>query len=148
MACSEPGFVRIGFAKRLSLEVPDYLELASGMHPEHSLQMSNVYDGVYLLARFDTLKEGEHDLEAYYLNTFQQVLPGVPVPYPDTIRVDGHLGLHVQTEGSFANRNLIYDLSLIQTQQYLYQILLWTEKKEAEDYLMDFERIRTSFQEL
>lgn len=148
VGCGEVAYESIIVDQQFSLEIPDYLERQESMNSDAPLQRANVYESTYLIGRYDTLPEGELDLEAYYLNTFQQILPGVPVPYPDTIQIDGKLALHVQTRGSFSNRTLIYDLTLIQSENFLYQILSWTEEKEAPKYLDDMERIWRSFREL
>ena len=145
--CTKVSFERVIVDERFSLEVPSYLEIQEDMHKEAPLQRGNVYEGTYLIGRYDTLPAGEKDLEAYYLNTFQQILPGVPVPYPDSVQVDGKLALHVQAAGSYSNRTLIYDLTLIQGDVFLYQILSWTEEKEAAKRLNDMRYIWQSFVE-
>ncbi|MFK7926283.1 MAG: hypothetical protein AB8H47_30325 [Bacteroidia bacterium] len=148
IGCSEIAYESIIVNQHFSLEIPDYLELQENMHADAPLQRGNVYESTYLIGRYDSLPAGVIDLEAYYLNTFQQILPGAPVPYPDTIQVDGKLALHIQTAGSHSNRALIYDLTLIQGESFLYQILSWTEEKEAPKYLDDMEKIWKSFREL
>ncbi|MEL7534262.1 MAG: hypothetical protein AAFN10_23355 [Bacteroidota bacterium] len=145
--CSQVTYERVIVDERFSLEVPSYLEIQEDMHEDAPLQRGNVYESTYLVGRYDSLPEGETDLEAYYLNTFQQILPGIPVPYPDSIQVDGKLALHVQAAGSYSNRTLIYDLTLIQGETFLYQVLSWTEEKEAAKHLNDMRRIWQSFSE-
>ncbi|MEM6347166.1 MAG: hypothetical protein AAF927_24970 [Bacteroidota bacterium] len=147
-SCSQVTYERVIIDQRFSVEVPHYMEPQDNMHQDAPLQRGNVYESTYLIGRYDSLPEGETDLEAYYLNTFQQILPGVPVPYPDSIKIDDKLALHVQAAGSYSNRTLIYDLTLIQGETFLYQILSWTEQKAAADHLNDMRRIWQSFAEL
>jgi hypothetical protein len=154
-ACQATTYERQEFAGIFKLNLPSYLSPIEGMHPDAVVQMGNPYRHIYLLVRYDSLPAsslGESEtvpsLEDYYIETFQRLLPGEPVPYYDSLQVGGLNGLRVRVDSHHEGTDVTYDLSLLQGEQLLYQILSWTETDEMEQFEADQNTIVESFQEL
>ena len=153
-ACQSTTYERKEFGETFKLNLPSYLSPIENMHTDAVVQMGNPYRHTYLLVRYDSLaafsqadQEKALSLEDYYIETFQKLLPGEPVPYYDSLQVGGLNGLRVRVDSHHEGTAVTYDLSLIQGESLLYQILSWTETDEVEQFEADQNKIVESFQE-
>lgn len=151
-ACQSETYQWINVGEQFRIEVPSYLIEEANMHPDAALQMGDPYRSSYLLVRYDSLPGaspvGPQTLEDFYISTFKRLLPGVPVPYPDSLNLGGLVAMRIRTDAHHEGTKVVYDLTLVQSPYFLYQILSWTEKDRAAAYEADQTRMVESFEEL
>lgn len=157
-SCStKPVFHEVTINGQYSVQLPEYLQPCSDIHPDASLQYQNTESEIYALV-IDEKKEAmenydlDYDIETYYkaiaLQPFSEKIKDGKISPPGVQTINGHKALVADITGKIDNNEVFYRLAVIETTNAFYQMLVWTKAENKEKYMGDFTRIVESFKEL
>lgn len=139
------------------IQIPEYLQPCSDIHPDASLQYQNIDMDVYALV-IDEKKEKmenydlDYDIETYYkaiaLQPFSEKIQEGKISPPGTQTINGHKALLADISGKIETNEVFYRLAVIETSNAFYQILVWTKAANKDKFLQDFTQMIESFKEI
>lgn len=146
---------RMGESGVWSVEVPSGLLAETELNEDAPLQLHSSDNDFFLIVRKDLrqlLEESQPDfvLEDFLDLSIERLIqdiaePTVPDHFADSIHgLPAHIA---QVEGKFKSDQLTYRLALIQSEKYLYQVLVWIPTDQSEIYRPFMDRIIGSFKE-
>ncbi|WNJ19846.1 hypothetical protein [Pontibacter sp. G13] len=142
---------------RATFRMPTYLSKAYNLSLDSPVQYENKAKSVFLLMRRDAIirdaakANPDSTLDAIYRVHMENLLlamdHGQANP-PRDITLKGYPAMRGTFPGGYLGDSICYDLTLIQTEQEMYQILLWTKGDQRLQYLADLDTIVLSFNPL
>ncbi|MEL6256128.1 MAG: hypothetical protein AAFR87_29250 [Bacteroidota bacterium] len=138
------------------LDLPNYLSSTDALNPEAELQLQNSGKDLCLIVRKNDwnelrIRRPDFVLEDYYDVSIEQLkadLEKIDAPGPDSISINGLPAFLGTLSGNFKGDRLIFDISIIAGNRYLYQLVLWTSEEERPAYQADIMQIIHSFEEM
>ena len=142
-----------GLPFRISL--PDYLDTTSTLAPEAPFQYQNRQKDLYLAIQYFSLDSlymnrpnyATGDYFNMQLNNLRKPMQEVESGKTDTIRVERFSGFESTLIGTFQKDELYMRLRVLETETYLYQILIWTSLENRGELQPVMDRILESFKE-
>jgi hypothetical protein len=149
-------YVDIGQEGRFSLRAPDYLYAAGDPGADSLLSYHNPRRNVYLMVRhthWDELLDAnpEMELSDYYDFHAENLLQGLELPEapgPEVVEIHDLKGLRGHFQGKYKGDDIYAHLMLLESNDYLYQILFWSRLEGKKHYQPDADTLMNSFREL
>jgi len=149
------GFQLVEVASLYAMHVADYMNQRNDLNDVASLQYANGEKELYLVV-IEENKEKEldsnYDLQSYYAYVAQNLsanqLDSKQVTPPKSLKINNKESLQWEITGLFGEVSVFYIITVIETEKYFYQILMWTMEQNRQQYYKDMQQMIQSFQEL
>lgn len=151
----------VAIKDQYTLDIPNFMTEATGLHEEASLQYQNIFKETYVVvideptADFDKALK-EHKMEKTYgkgLEAYSKVVKEnftveqakMTEFKPTTI--DGNEAMTMEIEGKVDGHDVYYQMAVVKGKNSYYQILTWTLLNKKDEFRPVFEKMINSFKE-
>jgi hypothetical protein len=155
-------FKTITISDKYSLDIPESFEKANNLNDEASLQYQNSFKEFYVIvmdepkATFDSAVvyndvDMTPDLEGYYKAiqvNLKNAIKKIKIFDQKNTEINGRKTKIFSVTGNVEGYDIFYRYAIIQGKKDYYQIMLWTEQKNGDQYLATMDQSIHSFKEL
>ncbi len=158
LACKHQAkFNNVNINNKYSIQLPEYMQPATELHTDASLQYKNEEKDIYTIVIDESKKEMRnydlhYNLDSYFTaiasQTFIEFIEHGKISTPITKQINGSAAMVAEITGDINQNPVYYKLAVIETDSSFYQILTWTNANNKQTYTHDIDQTIDSFKEL
>ncbi|MCC6689945.1 MAG: hypothetical protein IT235_00290 [Bacteroidia bacterium] len=158
LACAHPvKFNNVNINNKFVLQLPEYMQPATELHSDASLQYKNEEKDIYTIVINENKTEMKHSHLKFNLDTYFKAVASQPfiesiqhgkISEPVKKQINGSTAMVAEITGDIGPNPVYYKLAVIETDSNFYQILTWTKADNLQNYSHDIDQTIDSFKEL
>lgn len=150
-------FNQININNKYAIQLPDYMQPATELHTDASLQYKNEEKDIYTIVIDENKNEMKNYNLKYSLDTYFKAVASQPfveaiehskMTAPVKKQINGSSAMVAEITGDINENPVYYKLAVIETTNSFYQILTWTSAGNKESFSKDIDQTIDSFKEL
>jgi len=143
-------------AGKFTMQVPEYMAVATNLNKSASLQYSNPTEEVYMVVIDDSKEEMKaadvnYTLQQYFdfaAKNLENSVNNYKLSSPVSKKINGNSALVGEITGKFDKYDVFYKIAAIESSKHFYQILSWTMGDKKDKYSADMDAMIESLKEL
>lgn len=143
-------------AGKFTMQVPEYLAVATDLNKSASLQYSNPAEEVYMVVIDDSKEEMKaadvnYTLQQYFdfaAKNLEGSVNNYKLSTPVSKKINGNSALVGEITGKFDKYEVYYKIATIESAKHFYQVLSWTMGDRKDKYAADMDTMIESVKEI